>query len=262
MATIKDNTKRFSDRVDNYVKYRPSYPDGVVDFIARDGRLSVGSAVADIGSGTGILTEMLLKKGFTAFAVEPNGEMRREAESRLGKYPSFVSVTGSAEGISLGAKSVDCITVAQAFHWFDRTSAAREFERILKDARRVYLIWNKRVSDTDFMREYESILKKNVPEYSEVSHNNVTPEMIRDFIPEDHALTKFENNQSYGWDALIGRLQSSSYTPKRETAEYRALEEKIRDAFDRHSENGMVAFNYVTEVYSGGFRRANPDRSR
>src|ERR1700740_758295 len=147
-----DATERFSDRVENYAKFRPDYPDALIRFMQEC--LPPPAVIADIGSGTGILSNQLLATGYTVFGVEPNEPMRREAERRLGSQPSFHSVAGTAEATTLGPRSVGTVTCAHSFHWFDRTRTRAEFGRILRGPKLVLLIWNERISE-DLMEEYD-----------------------------------------------------------------------------------------------------------
>src|SRR4028119_2421500 len=126
-TTESDPTKRFTDRVANYVAYRPKYPAEVLEFMRAELSLSPSSIIADVGAGTGILTEMFLRNGNTVFAVEPNEAMRAAAENLLGACPKFRGVAGTAEATTLAVRSVDFITAAQAFHWFDAEHTRREF---------------------------------------------------------------------------------------------------------------------------------------
>ena len=114
-----DPTRRFSNRVDDYVRYRPHYPPGVLDRLREGIALTPRTVIADVGSGTGISTELFLQNGNTVFAIEPNPEMRAAAERLLGGRPNFHSVRGTAEATTLPDGSVDCVVAAQAFHWFD-----------------------------------------------------------------------------------------------------------------------------------------------
>src|SRR5918993_4084691 len=125
-------TTRFSSRADAYAKYRPGYPAGVVEILKSECGLTADSVVADVGSGTGILTELLLKNGNRVFGIEPNEAMRLFSEEALKDYQQFESVNGSAEATALPDDSVDIVVAAQAFHWFDRQKTKREFRRILK----------------------------------------------------------------------------------------------------------------------------------
>src|ERR1022692_868424 len=125
-------TSRFSDRVENYVRYRPGYPPEVVHALKNECGLASSHAVADIASGTGIWTRMLLENGNPVFGVEPNAEMREAGERLLAALPKFTSVAGTAETTTLADHSVDFVTAAQAAHWFDRAQTRREFVRILQ----------------------------------------------------------------------------------------------------------------------------------
>ena len=149
---MSDSTRRFSSRVDNYVKYRPSYPPEVVELLAAECGLTPGALVADIGAGTGLLAELFLQNGYRVLGVEPNREMRQAGERLLGDYPHFTSIDGTAEVTTLADKSVDIITAGQAFHWFDREKARAEFARILRPGGWVALVWNeRRVDATPFL---------------------------------------------------------------------------------------------------------------
>ena len=174
-----DNTKRFSDRVDNYDKYRPSYTNEAISYIFNEFNLTNESVIADIGSGTGIFTEKIIPNSNLVYGVEPNTEMRSIAELKLGKYRSFKSIDGTSDKTTIDANSIDAITVAQAFHWFDIESTKKEFIRILKKDAYVFLIWNKRLINTPFLEAYERILFDKIPEYKVVNHKNISEEIIK-----------------------------------------------------------------------------------
>jgi SAM-dependent methyltransferase len=156
---MSDSVARFSNRADNYARYRPGYPLGVMDILRNQCGLTDASVVADIGSGTGILSELFLRNGNTVFAIEPNAAMRQVADRLLGEFPNFLSIDATAEATTLDASSVDLVTAAQAFHWFDRDRARKEFARILRPGGWVALIWNeRRLDSTAFLRDYEQLL--------------------------------------------------------------------------------------------------------
>ncbi len=157
MMLATDSKERFSNRVEDYVRYRPGYPRAVLDLLREECGFAPESVVADIGSGTGILTQMLLENGNVVYGVEPNAEMRAAGESLLQRYARFRSVAGSAEATTLPDASVDFVFVGQAFHWFEPKAARAEFERVLKPRGWVAVIWNERKKDaTAFLREYET----------------------------------------------------------------------------------------------------------
>ena len=210
---MRDPAERFSDRAEAYAKYRPGYPDDMLRFL----EVLVGppAAVADIGSGTGILTRELLKSGYDVWAVEPNEAMRTAAETTLVGCVAFRSVGGTAEATTLEDRTIDLITCAQAFHWFDRVQTRLEFSRILKSDGWTVLIWNERRDDASPINAaYDNLLKAMAPEYQNVNDRRVSPEDIWAFFaPGEGKLRTFANYQILDLDGFLGRLISSSYVP-------------------------------------------------
>jgi len=255
---MKPATERFSDRVDNYVRYRPSYPPALLDLLERECGLGPGAVVADVGAGTGIFSRLLLERGARVLAVEPNAAMRAAAEQLLSGSPGFASVAAPAEATGLADGSVDIVTAAQAFHWFDRERARHEFRRILKPGGWTVLIWNERVVDTTpFLREYEQLLQDYAPEYGIVDHRNIGPEQVAEFFaPAPVAFRSFPNYQRLDFDALKGRLLSSSYAPAPGHPNHEPMLEALRRSFDRHQIDGTVTLEYQTRVFYGRFDRS------
>jgi SAM-dependent methyltransferase len=245
-------TVRFSDRVTDYVRYRPGYPASVIDLLRQSG-LSEGAAVADIGSGTGIFSQLLLASGHKVFAVEPNAEMRAAAESMLSEDVSFHSIAGSGEHTSLPEESMDWIVSAQAFHWFDRAAARQEFSRILKPGGSIALIWNVRQTDASpFLQAYEQLLLTFAPDYAKVRHENVSAEVLTQFF----AGGRFEktilfNSQIFDFPGLLGRLMSCSYAPAAGHALHEPMVAELQRLFADHQQDGTVSFLYDTEVFVG-----------
>jgi len=250
---VNNPTLRFSSRVENYIKYRPGYPNAVIGTLADECGLKPSLVIADVGSGTGILSEMFLKNGNRVFGVEPNREMREAGERLLRKYPNFTSVNGSAEATTLLDRSVDFVIAGQAFHWFDCVQSRKEFARLLKPDGWVVLIWNERLTDTSsFLRAYEQLLQKYGTDYAAVDHRNVDVEAITAFfLPQPFTLRKFENRQAFDFDSAKGRLLSSSYTPEPGHAAYQPMLEELHTIFNRNQVNGRVSFDYVTLMYFG-----------
>lgn len=249
---MADSTRRFATRVDNYVKYRPSYPAAILDVLGEECGLGPATLIADIGSGTGILSELLLGAGNRVFGVEPNQEMRAAAERLLAGYPAFASVDGTAEATTLPAASIDLITAGQAFHWFKQAPTRAEWRRILRPDGWVALIWNVRRDDTDFLRDYEAVLQAHATDYNEVRHGNVSDEDLAGFYgPGGPRLRRLPNRQLFDLAGLIGRVFSSSYTPEPGHPGYEPLRVALAELFERHQRDGQVAFEYETRLYFG-----------
>ena len=153
-----DSKEKFTSKVSDYVKYRPKYPSEFINYLVNELGVS-RSVIADIGAGTGILTKLLAAKVKKIYAVEPNLNMRSACEGYCSEFENFVAVDGSAENTSLFDKSIDFITVAQAFHWFDRTKTKIEFQRILKTKGKVILVWNSRVAENEFIKENNELCR-------------------------------------------------------------------------------------------------------
>lgn len=249
----KDPTKRFSEKVHNYIKYRPDYPAEVIEYLKKETGLTSDSLVADIGSGTGIFTRHLLDMGCKVFAVEPNNPMRLGAEEQLKAYPNFISISATAENTLIPDHSIDLIVSAQAFHWFIVDSARKEFQRILKPGKFVAIIWNKRLEDVDaFSLSYDELLQQQTPDYKEVNHRKLNHNDFAAFFKNgNYKKISFPNHQLFDEDGLIGRASSSSYVPLPDTAEGQAFINKLKQLFAKYQQNGSVTFHYNTEVYLG-----------
>src|SRR6202050_1690979 len=245
-------TSRFSDRVENYVRYRPGYPAQIVQELRAQCGLAARHVVADIASGTGIWTRMLLENGNPVFGVEPNAEMREAGERLLSQFPNFTSIAGTAEATMLADQSVDFVTTAQAAHWFDRERARREFVRILKPRGWLVLLWNERLTDsTKFLRDYEQLLLTYGTDYRDVRHERTTGAVNEFFDPAPFQERVFEMRQEFDYAGVEGRLLSSSYAPGPEHPQHAPMLRELRRVFDRHSVSGRAAFDYKTRLYFG-----------
>lgn len=247
------STKRFSDRVADYVRYRPSYPAGVVETLRHDAGLAPSAQVADVGSGTGIFASLLLPHCQRVYGVEPNDAMRAAAEQLLAGEPRFTSVTATAEATTLPDASVDLVTAAQAFHWFDKAACRREFARILKPDGIVALVWNEReTATTPFLAGYEALLHRHAANYAQVNHANIDARVIAEFFaPAPYALVELPNEQRCDFDALKGRLLSSSYAPNIGRPGHAEMIADLVALFSHHSEEGAVSLLYTTKLYFG-----------
>jgi SAM-dependent methyltransferase len=247
---MTDTVSRFSNRADNYAKFRPTYPGAVIDILRSYCGLKETSIIADVGSGTGILSELFLKNGNIVLGIEPNAAMRLTAERLLQGFKNFVSLAATAEATTLEPASVDIITAAQAFHWFDREKAKREFARILKPGGWVALIWNeRRLDSTPFLRAYENLLLRYGTDYEKVRHENVTDEIAEFFAPAIFQLKNLENAQHFDFEALKGRLLSSSYTPEQGHRNFEPMLRALEEIFHAHERGGLVTFEYETRTY-------------
>jgi SAM-dependent methyltransferase len=248
-----DSTRRFSSRVEDYIKYRPSYPQAFVRLLEDECALTPASVVADVGSGTGILSEMFLRNGNRVYGVEPNREMREAGERLLAAYSNFVSVDGSAEATTLEDRSIDFVTAGQAFHWFDPSGARREFTRMLRRGGWAVLVWNdRRTEGTPFLEDYERLLLEYGTDYREVSCKYAEDESINAlFGPGKVSLKTFDNEQVFDFDGLRGRLTSSSYTPAPGHPNFAPLMRELEALFRRHERGGRVVVTYDTKVFYG-----------
>jgi SAM-dependent methyltransferase len=251
--TAKNSTTRFSSRVDDYVKYRPHYPIEILDLLAAKCDMTPESVVADIGSGTGILTKMFLDNGNPVIGVEPNKEMREAGEEYLAEYARFNSIDGTSETTRLPAGAVDIIVAGQAFHWFDQVKSRAEFQRILNENGWVALVWNdRRVDSTPFLRDYEALLQEFGTDYKEINHKNVQDKAVfTAFFGAAPNEAVFDNIQRFDFAGLMGRLNSSSYVPAQDDARYAPLSKRAKEIFDACQVNGKIAFEYDTRVYFG-----------
>jgi len=258
LATFQDQmpasnaTSRFSDRVENYILYRPGYPPEALDSLKTECGLTPTDAVADIASGTGIWTSQLLENGNPVFGVEPNAEMREAGERLLATFPRFTSIAGTAEATTLANHSVDFVTAAQAAHWFDRKLARREFVRILRPGGWLVLLWNERITDsTKFLRDYEQLLLTYGTDYNEVRHERTTDAVNEFFDPAPYQERVFNMRQEFDCAGVEGRLLSSSYAPSPEHYQHAPLLKELRRIVDNCAVDGRVAFQYKTRLYFG-----------
>lgn len=239
---------RFSSRVDTYVRFRPSYPKQIIETLERDCGFTRDSIVADIASGTGIFTKLLLEHGNRVFGIEPNADMRRAGEEFLAEYPNFTSVTGTAEATALEPRSVDFVTAAQAGHWFDRQRSSEEFARILKPGGWTMLVWNERRTDsTPFLRDYEELLLRYGTDYNEVRHEHTVVHEFFEPVPFEERT--FDLKQVLDYEGVEGRLMSSSYAPGPGHPNHAPMLRELREIFNRHEQSGRVSIDYKTRMF-------------
>lgn len=252
MTTSPNPTERFSQKVENYLKYRPHYPPQVLELLQREIGLRPEWAIADIGSGTGFSAELFLQNGNRVYGVEPNGPMRAAGENYLAPFPNFTSLAATAEATTLPDGSVDMILAGQAMHWFDLPKARAEFERILRGERWLTLMWNSRDEEDPFQQDYEQMLLRFGTDYVEIRHTNLEDSNIGAFFgPEGCTKRTFRNSQEVDLQGLTGRVLSSSYLPSPGHPDYEPMVAALGELFLKHQVDGRLAFNYHTDVYFG-----------
>jgi ubiquinone/menaquinone biosynthesis C-methylase UbiE len=246
----KDNTShKFTGRTDVYDRFRPGYPQGIVDFLVQKLGITTKSVVADIGSGTGKLAKLFVDRGIKTYGVEINADMRKKAGVIFRGNSIFINIEGSAEDTKLPDQSVDHIFVAQAFHWFDRKRTRAEFNRIIKADGYIVLIWNVRQEDTPFLKAYDTLLKKHFTEYGATKHREIGDLGINEFYGGDQPVAEvtFDYNQDFDLEGLIGRALSSSYVQK-DNDEFLG---ELRELFEQYNRKNQVNFSYKTKVILG-----------
>ena len=247
-----DPTKRFSNRVENYLKYRPRYPTEIIPLLEKECGMTSDSLIADVGSGTGFLSELFLHNGNQVFGVEPNAEMRAAGERLLADYPNFVSVNATAEASTLPDLSVDFITAGQAFHWFDKEKTRREFQRILKPKGWVVIVWNTfPTGRSALVKAYDDVLVRYGTDYREVAKEIEDSGIETFFLPGGCKRARFDFQQTFDWEGFKGRLLSASYAPNADSPNYEPMLRDLRRVFDSHQKDGTVVFDYDTVVYYG-----------
>ena len=248
-----DPKQRFSNRVGDYVRYRPGYPTAILELLRRDCGLTPVSTVADIGSGTGFLAQLFLANGNLVYGVEPNAAMREAGERLLREYPRFQSVAGSAESTTLAGASMDFVVAGQSFHWFEPTAARAEFQRILKPGGWVVAIWNERKKDsTPFLRAYGALIQEYGTDYEGVAATYREYERSEQFFGAAARREKsFPNEQTFDWEGLRGRLLSSSYAPAKGHSKHEPMMAELARIFEEHNENGRVRFEYDARIFYG-----------
>lgn len=247
------STDKFTDKAEIYEKYRPSYPLEYIEYLISEAGLNKDCMIADIGSGTGILSRQLLERGFTLIGVEPNDDMRAVAEQTLKQDSRFISVKATAENTTIQDHSLDLVTVAQAFHWFDMEQFRLECQRILKKDAKVALIWNSRDGSSDLNKESADVCQKYCLNFKGFSGGiDETPIAFQQFFKDGkYDLKYFRNDLPYNLTGFLGRYLSASYSPKKTDKEYNPFITALSNLFEKYSHNGQIVIPNITRSYLG-----------
>lgn len=246
------NETRFNRKSDEYKRFRPGYPDQLLKDIYKENNLNGNSVIADIGSGTGIMTKQLLNLGIKVFAVEPNEDMRMAANETLKEYKDLTFVDGSAEKTTLKDNCVDMVVVAQAFHWFDVESFRNECQRILKPDGKVAIISNERVLEDLTHQEIAVAYRKYSPNFKGFSNGLMgSMDLYDNFFAYGYSHKTYDNPLIYDKGNFIGRHLSSSFSLTKSDEFYPMLVEALSKIFDRHSTNGYLNLPNITNYRCG-----------
>lgn len=248
-----NSTERFSDRVTDYARYRPGYPDALLGWLQNKFGVTSDWQVADIGAGTGISSKMFLDAGYRVTAVEPNASMRATCVSALVRYTGFHAVSGRADATGLPDKSVDLLIAAQAFHWFDSAAAHHEFHRILRPHGLAAIWWNsRRLSGTAFLGGYEALLRRYGTDYADVAERYSDDDHMRAWFGDGlRGVAHFDHHQTLDFEGLRGRLLSSSYTPQAGEPAHETMLGALRELFSATAKDGVVSMGYDTRAFVG-----------
>lgn len=248
-----DSKQLFSGRADHYARWRPSYPGPLVDALLGLVFPKENPVIADIGAGTGIFSELLLSRGAVVYGVEPNFDMRETAKRELQRFERFYPVAGSAEHTGLEDQSVDGVSVAQAFHWFDPVKFREECRRILKPGGRVALVWNFLDDSAPVVRENNRLCKEICQKNVEtLAGSAMLQEMCRCFFHDGrYTFIRHPNDFSCDREGFLGLSLSSSYAPKQGEEHYTRFVEALGSLFDRYQTDGRLILPNYAHCYIG-----------
>lgn len=245
-------TGAFSSKVADYAASRPDYPPALIDALERIDALFPGARVADIAAGTGLFTQSLLERGYPVVAIEPNAPMRKVAATRLAHFRTVECIEGTAEASTLESATVDLVTVAQAFHWFDVDASRREFLRILKPKGQVALIWNTRPLDDPLQNAIDGTLSMfGGAKHVELAQQQDLSNVPRFFGGAQFQELGFHHSQHLARAGLLSLVLSRSSMPDRGTPEGARAERELSGLFDQFAQDGEVIVEYRTVAMVG-----------
>lgn len=249
---MSDSTNNFSGRAEDYTAGRPTYAKEFMEYLYAQGGMTEDAVIADIGSGTGKFAKQLLEKGSRIFCVEPNDDMRNMAINELQNFAKFTAVAGTASDTTLAEETVDFVTTAQAFHWFDVEEFQKECKRILKPNGKVILIWNMRDMDAEVNQKSYAIYKEFCPRFKGFGGGIEKDDVrIKKFFNEQYERVVFENPLFYDKEKFIRRSLSGSYSLKVGDARYQEYIGELEKLFDEYAEDGVLKMPNQTVAYIG-----------
>ncbi|MBD5458810.1 MAG: class I SAM-dependent methyltransferase [Lachnospiraceae bacterium] len=247
-----DNTKVFNELADDYTVGRPIYAMDFIDSLYKQYGFNEDSMIADIGAGTGKFSKQLLDRGSTVYCVEPNDDMRNTAIKELGKYSGFHAVDGTATDTKLYDESVDFITTAQAFHWFDTLLFQKECKRIIRKNGLIFLIWNMRDMSSEMNQKSFEIFSKYCPKFKGFGGGIEQDDIrIQQFFGNKYEYSEFDNPVSYDIDRFISRSLSGSYSLKKGDTDYDRYIEELHRLYEQYAKNDVLVMANKTIVYIG-----------
>lgn len=242
----------FNGKAKGYAAHRPGYPGEFINYLYTEAGFSRAASIADIGAGTGKLTRLLLQRGSTVYAVEANHGMLAQAEKELSAYPGFVPVAGRAEETGLPEGTLDFITAAQAFHWFDRPAFQKECKRLLKPNGKVVLVWNLR-EECALNQENERILRAFCPDFKGFAGGMAKTggEDISSFFLPGCQIREFPHTLTFTEEGFVGRNVSGSYALKESEPKFREWVAALQELFRAYAEKGVLRMPNITRSYMG-----------
>jgi len=248
----RDSIQRFSQRAENYDKFRPSYPHALLQFLHAAIPITPELMIADIAAGTGIFTEQITAWGNQVYVVEPNRSMRQMAHRRLAACGQCTFLDGTAESTGLLEDSVDLFVSAQAFHWFDLVKTRAEFERVGRNSPHVAIVWNLRNTKSAFEMGYEDFIRTYATDYLKVSQRKMDTLEVRSFFAPSSSLYRvFGHIDWLTQEQLVGRTLSYSFLPDETSPVLPEMLAALTALFQTHQRDGKVRLSYKTRLFVG-----------
>jgi len=247
-----DARSLFNGKASIYSRYRPDYPKDLLKMLEKETGFNRNWIVADIGSGTGIMSRLFLENGNHVYCIEPNDDMRSESIKLTSSFLKCKVLKGTAENTGLDTDSIDIIVAGQSFHWFDPVAAKKEMTRVLKPGGFAALIWNNRSErENSLSKEYDYICSKYSHNYQGTGNSRIESDTFITFF--HNGFKKFEtpNYQKLNLDGILGRYFSTSYALQPQDPEYGDAVESLKKLFRKFEKNGYATMEYETQIFLG-----------